>query len=189
MLSDPPVLPSSPAETAPGALAGPAFPEFSRGRLPRWALIRQRFDPAELGDVREAVRGALEPVATTIQPGARVCLAVGSRGIDRIDQVVRSVVEWARAAGASVFIVPAMGSHGGATAEGQLEVLAEYGITPEAMGCEIRSSMETVELGEVRPGIPVFLDRNAFEAADAIIPINRVKVHTDFCGPIESGLM
>ena len=82
-----------------------------------------------------------------------------------------------------------MGSHGGATAEGQLEVLADYGITPESMGCEIRSSMETVELGEVRPGVPVFVDRNAFEGADVIVPINRVKAHTDFTGPIESGLM
>src|SRR5271157_3860173 len=82
-----------------------------------------------------------------------------------------------------------MGSHGGATAEGQLEVLAEYGITSESMGCEIRSSMETVELGEVGPGVPVFVDRNAFEGADVIVPINRVKVHTDFTGPTESGLM
>jgi hypothetical protein len=82
-----------------------------------------------------------------------------------------------------------MGSHGGATAEGQLEVLAGYGITPEAMGCEIRSSMETVELGEIVPGVPVFVDRYAFEEADLIVPINRVKPHTDFEGEIESGLM
>jgi hypothetical protein len=82
-----------------------------------------------------------------------------------------------------------MGSHGGATAEGQFEVLAGYGITPEAMGCEIRSSMETVELGEIVPGVPVFVDRYAFEEADLIIPINRVKPHTDFEGEIESGLM
>jgi hypothetical protein len=176
-LSDPPVMPPA------------AFPEFARGTLPEWALVRQRFDPAEIADVGAAVRAALDPVIAGIPTGARVCLAVGSRGIDRIDQVVRAAVERFQAAGASVFIVPAMGSHGGATAAGQLEVLAEYGITPESMGCEIRSSMDTVELGEVRPGVPVFVDRNAFEGADCIVPINRVKVHTDFSGPVESGLM
>jgi len=188
-LSDPPVLPSSFEAPAPSAPAGPTFPEFARGTLPPWALVRQRFDPAEIDDVEGAVRAALGPVMATIRPEARVCLAVGSRGIDRIDEVVRAVVALVRSVGASVFIVPAMGSHGGASPEGQLEVLAEYGITPESMGCEIRSSMETIELGEVRPGIPVFVDRNAFEGADVIVPINRVKVHTDFNGPVESGLM
>jgi hypothetical protein len=177
-LSDPPVV-------APAA----AFPEFARIELPEWALVRQRFDPTEIADVGGAVRAALDAVIAAVTPGERVCLAVGSRGIDRIAEVVRAAVERFRAAGASVFVVPAMGSHGGATAAGQLEVLAEYGITPEAMGCEIRSSMDTVELGEVRPGVPVFLDRNAFEGADFIVPINRVKVHTDFSGPVESGLM
>jgi uncharacterized protein (DUF362 family) len=80
---------------------------------------------------------------SAITPGARVCLAVGSRGIDRIDEVVAAAVERVREAGSEVLIVPAMGSHGGATAEGQLEVLASYGITPDAVGCEIRSSMES----------------------------------------------
>ena len=188
-LSDPPVLPPAAEPPAPAAPGRPTFPEFARGTLPEWALVRLRFDPTEIANVRDAVRSALDPVMVTIQPGARVCLAVGSRGIDRIDGVVRAVVERVREAGASVFIVPSMGSHGGATAEGQLEVLADFGITPESMGCDIRSSMETVELGEVRPGVPVFVDRNAFEGADVIVPINRVKVHTDFTGPIESGLM
>jgi len=188
-LSDPPVLPPAVERPAPAAPGRPMFPEFARGTLPEWALVRQWFDPTEIADVGDAVRGALDPLMATIPPGARVCLAVGSRGIDRIDQVVRAVIDRAREAGASVFIVPAMGSHGGATPEGQLEVLAEYGVTAELMGCEIRSSMETVQLGEVRPGIPVFVDRNAFEGADLIVPINRVKVHTDFNGPVESGLM
>jgi len=165
------------------------FPEFVRGTLPRWALVRQQFDRTEIDDVATAVDAALEPVMATIASGARICLAVGSRGIDRIDQVVLAAVRHIQAAGASVFIVPSMGSHGGATAEGQLAVLAEYGIAPASMGCEFRSSMETVNLGQARPGLPVYLDRNAFEGADAIVPINRVKVHTDFSGPIESGLM
>jgi hypothetical protein len=159
------------------------------GALPRWALVRHRLDAAEVTDVAEAVGAALEPVRAAVRPGSRVCLAVGSRGIDRIDEVVRAAVAWVRAAGAEVFVVPAMGSHGGASPEGQLEVLASYGMTPETIGCEIRSSMETVELGEVRAGVPVFLDRNAFEGADVIVPINRVKPHTDFTGEIESGLM
>ena len=166
-----------------------AFPEFRPAALPRWALVRQHLDAAELGDVRIAVRTALEPVMGTVTPGMRACVAAGSRGIDRIDQVVGAVVERLREAGAEVFIVPAMGSHGGGTAEGQLAVLAGFGITPATMGCEIRSSMDTVELGEVVPGVPVFVDRNAFAGADIIIPVNRVKPHTGFAGPVGSGIM
>jgi hypothetical protein len=165
------------------------YPEFRPASLPRWALVRQRLDESELADAAAATRAALDPVIGLVRPGTRACVAAGSRGIDRIDEVTRAVVDRLREAGAEVFIVPAMGSHGGATAEGQLEVLAGYGITPEAMGCEIRSSMETVELGEVEPGVPVFVDRNAFEGADLIVPVNRVKPHTGFSGPVESGLM
>jgi Lactate racemase N-terminal domain len=186
-LADPP----SPAGSAsPSPVAGrEPFAEFMTGKLPPWALVRHRMDPAEVADVAAAVKAALDPVRAAIAPGSRVCLAVGSRGIDRIDEVVRAAVWWVRSVGAEVFVVPAMGSHGGATPEGQLEVLASYGITPETIGCEIRSSMETVELGEVRPGVPVFVDRNALEGADVIVPINRVKPHTDFTGEVESGLM
>jgi hypothetical protein len=189
----PEALADPPAATTPGrppnASPREPFAEFMGGALPRWALVRHRLDAAEVTDVAEAVGAALEPVRAAVRPGSRVCLAVGSRGIDRIDEVVRAAVAWVRAAGAEVFVVPAMGSHGGASPEGQLEVLASYGMTPETIGCEIRSSMETVELGEVRAGVPVFLDRNAFEGADVIVPINRVKPHTDFTGEIESGLM
>ncbi len=185
-LSDPPQFG---AEAAPGPGAdGSRFAEFMHDALPEWALVRRHLDRTEVEDVRATVRSALEPVAASVTPGARVCLAVGSRGIDRIDEVVAAAVERVREAGAAVFIVPAMGSHGGATAEGQQEVLASYGITPQSVGCEIRSSMETVELGDVRPGVPVFVDRHAFEEADLIVPINRVKPHTDFTGEIESGL-
>lgn len=187
-LSDPPTI-LGPGEATNPSRGGPLFAEFSGGALPGWALVHHRVDSAEIEDVRAAVDAALEPVMSAIAPGARVCLAVGSRGIDRMDRVVAATAERVRGAGASVFIVPAMGSHGGATAEGQLEVLASYGITPDAVGCEIRSSMDTVALGEVRPGVPVFFDRHAFEEADLVIPINRVKPHTDFTGEIESGLM
>jgi hypothetical protein len=186
-LTDPPAPAGGP--TPSHSSRGEPFAEFLRGGLPRWALVRHRMDPAEVEDVAAAVSAALDPVRSAIAPGSRVCLAVGSRGIDRIDEVVKAAVAWMRAAGAEVFVVPAMGSHGGATPEGQIEVLASYGMTPESIGCEIRSSMETVELGEVRPGVPVFVDRNALEGADVIVPINRVKPHTDFSGEIESGLM
>ena len=165
------------------------YPEFRPAALPRWALVRQRLDTSAIDDVRGAVRAAMDEVAGSVRPGMRVCVAAGSRGIDRIDVVVGAVVEWLREAGASVFIVPAMGSHGGATAEGQVAVLAGYGITAASMGCEIRSSMDTVDLGEVVAGVPVFVDRHAFEGADLIVPVNRVKPHTGFEGPVESGLM
>ena len=192
-LSDPPLVAATVAPDSPAARSGaagpdPLFAEFGHGTLPEWALVRQRMDAPEIADARSAVREALEPVLGDVHPGTRVCVAAGSRGIDRIDEVVRATVERVRETGAAVFIVPAMGSHGGATPEGQLEVLASYGITPGTMGCEIRSSMETVELGEVRPGVPVFVDRHAYEEADLIIPVNRVKPHTDFTGSIESGL-
>ena len=169
-------------------MTAPLLPEFLPEAFPRWALVRHRLDDQELADVPAAVTHALVPVADLVRPGMRVCVAAGSRGIDRIDEVVGAVVAWARAAGARPFIVPAMGSHGGATAAGQLAVLAEFGITPESMGCEIRASMETVELGSVEPGVPVYLDRHAATEADLIIPVNRVKPHTGFTAPTESGL-
>jgi hypothetical protein len=192
-LSDPPLVTARVTPEPPAARSGvagpdPVFAEFARGSLPEWALVRQRMDAPEIADARRAVREALEPVLGDMRPGVRVCIAAGSRGIDRIDEVVRATVERVRETGAAVFIVPAMGSHGGATPEGQLEVLASYGITSVTMGCEIRSSMETVELGEVRSGVPVFVDRHAYDEADLIIPVNRVKPHTDFSGEIESGL-
>jgi uncharacterized protein (DUF362 family) len=156
--------------------------------LPGWALVHRTLDRREIDDVDAAVHDAFAAVAGAIRPGLRVALAAGSRGIDRIDEVVAAMVRELRANGADVFVVPAMGSHGGATAEGQLEVLASLGLTEARLGCEIRSSMDTVRLGEVEGGIPVFIDRIALQEADAIIPVNRVKPHTDFTGPVESGL-
>jgi hypothetical protein len=166
-----------------------SYAEFDTGVLPRWALVRYHLNPQEVTDIPAAVTGAFAAVPGAVRPGLRVCIAAGSRGIDRIDEVVAATVAEVRRLGGLPFIIPAMGSHGGATPEGQLEVLASYGMTPERMGCEIRSGMETVQLGEVEEGIPVYIDRNAYEGADVIIPINRVKPHTDFHGPVESGLM
>lgn len=121
------------------------FAVFRHTMLPGWALVRHRLAADEIDGVASAVADAFATVAARIRPGLRVCLAVGSRGIARTAEVTRAAVSVVRAAGAEVFIVPAMGSHGGATADGQLEVLASLGVTPESVGCEIRSSMETVQ--------------------------------------------
>ena len=164
---------------------------FERGTLPRWAPVRQHLDATDVGDVGRAVAAefARPEVLQAITPGTRVALTCGSRGIDRIDAVLKAAVAAVRRLGGEPFIVPAMGSHGGATAEGQTELIAHYGVTEATMGCPIRSSMETVLLGEVEDGVPVWFDRIAYERADAVIPVGRVKPHTDFHGPVESGLM
>jgi hypothetical protein len=163
---------------------------FERGALPRWAPVHQFLDATEIGDVRAAIAAEFRRpgVGDRLRPGQRVAVTAGSRGIDRIDEVVRAVVDEVRQHGAEPFVIPAMGSHGGATAEGQLELIAHYGITEATMGCPLLSSMDTVHLGEVEGHVPVWFDRNAFEA-DAVIPVGRVKPHTDFRGPVESGLM
>jgi hypothetical protein len=164
---------------------------FERGRFPKWVKVRQQLDATEVPDIAAAVAEEFKrpEVTEAIKPGTRVALTGGSRGIDRIDQVLKAAVDEVKKLGGVPFIVPAMGSHGGATAEGQLSILAHYGVTPERMGCEIRASMETVLLGEVEGDVPVYFDRTAFEQADVVIPVGRVKPHTDFHGPIESGLM
>jgi hypothetical protein len=123
-----------------------------------------------------------------IQPGDEIALAVGSRGIANIATVVKTTVDVLKAWGAAPFIIPAMGSHGGGTAAGQAEVLASYDITAETMGCPVRSSMEVVELTPPNPKNRVFMDAYA-HAADGVVLINRVKLHTDFHGPYESGLV
>jgi hypothetical protein len=163
---------------------------FERGELPRWAQVRQSLDATHLGDTREAVAAQFQRPGTgdRLRSGQRVAITAGSRGIDRIDEVVRAVVDEVRERGGQPFVVPAMGSHGGATAEGQRELIGHYGISEESMGCPILSSMETLHLGEVEGDVPVWFDRNAYEA-DVVIPVGRVKPHTDFRGPVESGLM
>lgn len=125
-------------------------------------------------------------MASRIHPGMRIAVTAGSRGIRNVDEITRSVVACVRAHGAEPFIVPAMGSHGGATAEGQRELLAGYGITEETMGCPILSSMETVFLGTSELGKPVYMDKNAYES-DGVILSCRLKPHNAFRGPVESG--
>src|SRR5688500_13693216 len=164
---------------------------FSDVALPRWAYVHQRLDAEGVGSIADAVAREFErpEIRSGIQPGQRVALTAGSRGIDRIAEVLRTVVHQVRLLGAEPFIIPAMGSHGGATAEGQRALIAHYGVTEESMGAPIRASMETVHLGEIAGNVPVWFDRIAFEEADVVIPIGRVKPHTDFRGPTESGLM
>ncbi|MBN2910405.1 DUF2088 domain-containing protein [Polycladomyces sp. WAk] len=143
--------------------------------LPRMARVRQRFDDSRLEDwERELIRQLRQPeVSGRISPGARVAVAVGSRGIAEIDAVTRVVVAELRKAGAAPFIVPAMGSHGGATAEGQRAVLAKLGIREETVGAPIRSSMDVVRVDTLPNGLPVYADRAAAEA-DAIVVIDRI---------------
>jgi Lactate racemase N-terminal domain len=116
-----------------------------------------------------------------------VAVGVGSRGVARLAEIVRAVLAELKRQGARPFIVPAMGSHGGATPEGQLEVLAGYGVTPQSMDVPFEATMETVQLGATSTGMPVHWSRAALRA-DAVLPINRVKAHTDFHGEVESGL-
>lgn len=151
--------------------------------------IEQNFAAPRVDDVPAAVRMALRGSAAMqrIRPGMRVAIGAGSRGVANLPVIVRAVVEEVRAAGADPFVFPAMGSHGGATAEGQVEMLASLGVTPESVGAEILATMEVREIGQLPDGPPLFQDANA-AAADATLLVNRIKPHTDFHGELESGL-
>jgi hypothetical protein len=120
--------------------------------------------------------------------GKHIAVTVGSRGIARLQEIVRAVCGWLKAQGAQPFIIPAMGSHGGGTAEGQRQVLAHYGVTLEGVGAEVISSTETVVVGNTPQGFPVFADRHAWES-DGIVVLNRVKPHSDLSGSVESGML
>ena len=152
--------------------------------------VRQHFDRTLIADVGSALRTALSqcPALKEIRKGHRVAITAGSRGISNIVEVLQTLVQVVRENGAEPFIIPTMGSHGGATDKGQLAVLASLGITEESMGAPIRSSMETVTVSVTLDGIPVCLDRLAALEADATIVVNRVKAHTSFRGLYESGL-
>jgi len=158
-------------------------------RFPRMLVVRQRFPDLSLPDVAGEARRVLSEskLASRVKPGARIAIGVGSRGIANLATLVRAVVDYWRSAKAEPFIFPAMGSHGAATAEGQAEVLAGYGITESSMGCPVVSRLEVVSLGKTDSGIEVVLDRAAHES-DGIMLVARIKWHTDFAGAIESGL-
>ena len=158
--------------------------------IPRMFHAAQTFPDAhiEREDIRKAIFDEIDRsgLGERILPGKQIAITAGSRGIRNVDEITRSVVEYVRSRGATPFIVPAMGSHGGATAEGQRQMLAGYGITEESMGCEIRSSMETVLLGYSELGKPVYMDKNAYQS-DGVILSCRLKPHNAFRGPVESG--
>jgi hypothetical protein len=158
--------------------------------LPKMIKVRQKFNAPQLADVASEVQKAIKEagVLSRISEEDRVAIAVGSRGVADLPILVRETAAAVKKAGGKPFIVPAMGSHGGATAEGQIDVLLQLGITEEAVGAPIRSAMEVVKLGELPNGLPVYIDKLAYEA-DKIIVINRIKPHTAFRGPVESGLM
>ncbi len=159
-----------------------AFPPIFR--------LRQTFDATRVEDVPGEVQRQLArlELGRQVRPGQSVAITAGSRGIANLAAILRAIVGHLKDLGAKPFIVPAMGSHGGGTADGQRRLLGSYGVNEESVGCPIRSSVETVVVGRAAEGFPIHFDRLAFEA-DHVLVCNRVKPHTGFCGPIESGLM
>lgn len=157
---------------------------------PRIFRIRQKFDQPHLDDIEGEVDRQLARLQLDrrVHPGQTVAVTAGSRGIANIHRIIRAVVQHLRRLGVQPFIIPAMGSHGGGTAEGQRKILESYGITESFCGCPIRASMETVVVCQAKEGFPVHFDRYAWEA-DHVVVVGRVKPHTGFVGDIESGLM
>jgi len=158
--------------------------------IPMMARVKQKFNSERISDIQAAVKAevAASRVFERIKTGNRIAITVGSRGIANLEILVRSLVTEVRRFGGKPFIVPAMGSHGGATADGQTAILSSMGVTEQNIGAPIRSSMDTVKIGKNAEGKPVYMDRFAAEA-DGVIVFNRVKSHTAFRGACESGLM
>ena len=166
------------------------LPHLATVEIPPLARVRLRQpEVPPLDDPLAALAVALDAQAAlfALAPGSTVAVAVGSRGIARIDGIARTVVDWLKARELHPFIVPGMGSHGGGTAEGQAAVLARLGVTEDSMGCPIRATMETVTYGEIPGGVTCHFDAEA-AGADGVVAINRVKAHTSFSRPVESGL-
>ena len=157
--------------------------------LPRIFPVRQSFPRPAVDDITARAEAELERVlpAERISDGAKIGVTVGSRGIANIAGITRAVVGYLKSRGASPFIIPAMGSHGGATAEGQAHLLAHYGVTEEGVGAPVHAAMETEHQGTTAEGVEVYLAKTAIEA-DGVLLLNRIKPHTDYKGPIESGL-
>lgn len=157
---------------------------------PLYILERTSASVPAIVDLDAEISKALSALALPEQKlrGRRIAVSAGSRGIASLPEIVRAICAWLKAQGAEPFVFPAMGSHGGATGEGQRRILADYGVTPQTVGAEVRSSMQAVCLGTSPEGFRTYLDRNASEA-DGVIVMNRIKPHTDFSGTIESGLL
>lgn len=157
--------------------------------LPNVYRVRQRFDDTHIENVAQTLRLQLQrpEIEATVKPGMSIAVTAGSRGIDHIVLMIQETVKWLKEKGAHPFVVPAMGSHGGATAEGQVTILESLGITEETVGCPIRATMDVDVFAHLDDGTPVHIDRFAHEA-DGIVVINRIKPHTGFRGRYESGL-
>lgn len=158
-------------------------------KIPRMYTVRQNFDATNIDDPVRVLREQLSrpDIRNTIRPGMSIAVTAGSRGIDNIAAIIAETIRFIKEWGGEPFIVPAMGSHGGAVAEGQIAILKSFGITEETMGCPIRASMEVDQLASLPDGTPVYIDRYA-HAADGIVVMNRIKPHTGFRGRYESGL-
>jgi hypothetical protein len=159
-------------------------------KLPNLVPVAQHFPHRGLPDLAMSVRKSLagSGLGKGLPPGSRIAVGAGSRGVANLSTIVRSAVGYLREIGMQPFVIPAMGSHGGGTAEGQADVLAHYGVTEQGVGCPIRSSLEVVSTGQTPEGIETWLDRTAAES-DGVLLINRVKWHTTFEAPVESGLV
>jgi hypothetical protein len=157
--------------------------------FPKMYRIRQRFDDNRIDNIGQAVAAELRKLSlSAVKPGQRVAITGGSRGIASIAEILKAVAEFFKSVEAQPFIFPAMGSHGGATAGGQIAVLEQLGVTESYLNAPILSSMEVAEIARTEDDVPVFVDQNAL-AADHVIVVNRIKSHTKFKGPVESGLM
>ncbi|MCP4622737.1 MAG: DUF2088 domain-containing protein [bacterium] len=157
--------------------------------FPKMYRIRQRFDDNRIDNIGQAVAAELRKLSlSAVKPGQRVAITGGSRGIANIAEILKAVAEFFKSVEAQPFIFPAMGSHGGATAGGQIAVLEQLGVTESYLNAPILSSMDVAEIARTEDDVPVFVDQNAL-AADHVIVVNRIKSHTKFKGPVESGLM
>ena len=159
-------------------------------KLPQIMKVKQVFDDTKIENVPEYLNQKLieKQIKDKIKPGMKIAITGGSRGISNYQDLMKTVVDFIYKCGATPFVVPAMGSHGGGTDEGQANMLKKLGITKETVGCDIISSMEVVEVGRTSKDLPVYIDKNV-ASADGIILLNRVKLHTSFRGKYESGLI
>lgn len=158
-------------------------------KLPPMLKVRQKFDTSQINDIKGCLIKQMNETISNKEwyKGKNICITGGSRGIANIDLITKTVIDELKAWGANPFIIPAMGSHGGGTAEGQKEMLASLNITEETMGVKIMSSMDVVQYSALDDGTPLYVDKYAYNS-DGIVIINRVKPHTNFRGEYESGL-
>ena len=165
------------------------MPSFEH-KLPKMFRIKQAFQEDEISDIYADIRGEFNQknsIKEKIKVGQKIGIAVGSRGIDHLQEIVTEIVKILKEWNAKPFIIPAMGSHGGATAKGQIQVLAELGVTEKTVSAPIVSNMETVDLGCIQENVRIHFSADAMNA-DHLIVVNRVKPHTAFRGEVESGL-